>query len=36
MTAAVRAREKESSGQALDADEDLALRYLRAMEKMQA
>jgi hypothetical protein len=36
MTTAVRAREKEAGGEALDADEQLALRYLRAMEKMQA
>ncbi len=36
MTTAVRAREKEAGGQALDAEESLALRYLRAMEKMQA
>ncbi len=36
MTAAVRAREKEGAGQALDAEEGLALRYVRAMEKMQA
>ena len=36
MSAAVRAREKEGSGHALEAEENLALRYLRAMEKMQA
>jgi hypothetical protein len=36
MTAAVRAREKEGAGQALEAEEALALRYVRAMEKMQA
>jgi hypothetical protein len=36
MTRAVRAREKEGAGETLDAEEALALRYLRAMEKMQA
>jgi hypothetical protein len=36
MTTAVRAREKEGTGQALDEEEGLALRYLRALEKMQA
>jgi hypothetical protein len=35
MTTAVRAREKEAAGEALDATESLALRYVRAMEKMQ-
>jgi hypothetical protein len=36
MTTAVRARGKEAAGEALSAEESLALRYLRAMEKMQA
>jgi hypothetical protein len=36
MTTAVRAREKDAAGEALDAEESLALRYVRAMEKMQA
>jgi hypothetical protein len=36
MTMAVRAREKEAGGETLDPDELLALRYLRAVEKMQA
>jgi len=36
MTTAVRAREKEGSGLALDPTESLCLRYVRAMEKMQA
>jgi hypothetical protein len=35
MTTAVRAREKEAAGESLDAAESVALRYLRAMEKMQ-
>jgi hypothetical protein len=35
MATAVRAREKEGAGQALDEEEALSLRYLRAMEKMQ-
>ena len=35
MTTAVRAREKEAAGETLAAEESLALRYLRAMEKMQ-
>jgi hypothetical protein len=36
MMTAVRAREKEASGAALDPTESLCLRYLRALEKMQA
>jgi hypothetical protein len=36
MTTAVRAREREAGGAVLDPEERLALRYLRAMEKMQA
>jgi hypothetical protein len=36
MSTAVRAREKQGAGQALEEAEDLALRYLQAMEKMQA
>ncbi len=35
MAAAQRAREKEGSGSAPDEEESLALRYLRAMDKMQ-
>jgi hypothetical protein len=35
MAAGQRAREKEGEGRALDEAESLALRYLRAMEKMQ-
>ena len=35
MAAAQRAREKEVAGRALAEDESLALRYVRAVEKMQ-
>ena len=35
MAAAQRARDKEASGGTPDEEESLALRYLRAMEKMQ-